>query len=215
MKLSIHLFTTFDGVSQSPGSAEEDTRGGFRHGGWFMPFFDEGCGHAIDAWYERCGALLLGRRTFDTFASHWPHVTDPEDSVAAQINRGHKYVVTSSPLGETWADTSTLLGDGFLEDVARLKAVEDDLELQVHGSIHLARTLHEAGLVDIYRFLVAPVVVGAGSRIFTPDTPPTAMRVEQSTVTASGVFATEMTPRDFGNSLSVTVEDGKNIIVDA
>lgn len=215
MRLSINLFTTFDGVSQGPGSAAEDPRGGFTRGGWLMPYFDDGCGQAVDGWFRRCGALLLGRRTFDTFASHWPQVMDPADAVADQINNRRKYVVTSSPLGEIWADSSTALGDGFLEDVARLKTVDDDRELQVHGSVRLARTLHQAGLVDIYRFLMAPVVVGGGSRLFDADGPACGMHVAQSTVTASGVLSTEMTPGAFENSLAPAVRDGQDVVIDS
>lgn len=212
MKLSINLFTTFDGVSQSPGAPDEDSRGGFTRGGWLMPVFDEGCGKAVNGWFDRCGALLLGRNTFDTFASHWPLVTDPADAVAGIINNGQKYVVTSSPLGDVWKDTSTELGEDFLEEIARLKGNESDLELQVHGSVRLARTLHEAGLVDIYRFLVAPVVVGSGSRVFSADGPAYAFNVEQSTVTENGVNAIEMTPRPFENTLAATVQDGQDVI---
>src|SRR5690625_767208 len=158
MKLSVNLFMTFDGVSQGPGSPEEDPRDGFTRGGWLMPVFDEGCAAAVHGWFERCGALLLGRRTFDIFAAHWPQVADSGDLVADRINNQRKYVVTSTELGSTWADSSTALGAGFLDDIARLKEAENEQELQVHGSIRLARTLHEAGLIDVYRFLVAPVV---------------------------------------------------------
>lgn len=215
MELSINLFTTFDGVSQGPGSSEEDTRGGFTRGGWLMPLFDEGCGQAVDGWYERCGAMLLGRNTFDTFASHWPRVTDPDDRIAAHINRDHKYVVTSSPLGEVWSDTSTALGEGFLDEIARLKETESDLELQVHGSVRLARTLHEAGLVDVYRFLVAPVVVGSGSGLFGGEGAPAhTMSVQQGSVTSNGVFAVEMRPHPFENSLTPTVQDGRDTVVE-
>lgn len=216
MILSLNLFTTFDGVSQSPGSAAEDPRDGFTRGGWLMPVFDEGCGNAVNGWYERCGALLLGRRTFDTFATHWPNVTDPADAVADRINNKHKYVVTSSPLGETWADTSSALGDGFLDEIAQLKAADSELELQVHGSIRLARALHEAGLIDVYRFLVAPVVVGRGARLFDGNGPACAMHVEEgATVTEKGVFVTEMTPREFKNSLTAAVQDGQDVIVES
>lgn len=210
MKLSINLFMTLDGVSQSPGSPEEDTRGGFTRGGWLMPVFDEGCGRAVSEWFTHTSALLLGRSTYDTFAGHWPQVTDPEDRVAAQINQGEKYVVTSSPTGSMWADTTTVLGEDFLDRIRELKTRPGD-ELQVHGSIQLARSLHQAGLVDVYRFLIAPVVVGEGSSVFGPDNPASTMTVTGSTVTGSGVVSLELTPGEFRQTAAV-VEDGKDRI---
>lgn len=210
MKLSINLFMTLDGVSQSPGSPEEDTRGGFSRGGWLMPVFDDGCGQVVGEWFTHTSALLLGRSTYDTFAGHWPQATDPEDQVAAQINQGPKYVVTSSPVGEVWADTTTELGEDFLDRIRELKTQPGD-ELQVHGSIQLARTLHQAGLVDIYRFLIAPVVVGEGLSVFGPDNPASTMTVTSSTVTDNGVVSLELTPGEFRQAAAM-VEDGKDSI---
>lgn len=216
MKLSINLFRTFDGVSQGPGSAHEDPRDGFENGGWLMPVFDEGVGAAVNGWFEKCGALLLGRRTYDTFASHWPQVTDPNDPVAATINGVHKYVVTSSALTtDVWADTTTVLGDDFLERIRELKDSDAEGELQVHGSVKLARTLHEAGLVDVYRFVVAPVVVGGGSGVFDAGGPAAAMTVTESTVTPNGCVVLEMVPGEFVNDLTAAVEDGQDVIREA
>lgn len=212
MKLSINLFTTFDSVSQGPGSPDEDTRNGFSRGGWLMPVFDQGSGETVNGWFEKCGALLLGRRTFDTFATHWPKVTDPADVTADRINNSHKYVVTSTPLGQTWSETSTAFGKNFLDEIATLKARDSDVELQVHGSIRLARTLHREGLIDIYRFLVAPVVVGEGAGLFDNDGPAYAMNVERSSITENGLLAIEMTPQEFTNTLTASVHDGKDSI---
>lgn len=215
MKLSVNLFMTLDGVSQAPGGPDEDTRGGFEHGGWLMQVFDDGCGQATSGWYDHCGALLLGRHTYDTFASHWPRVTDPDDAVAAHINNDHKYVVTSRPLGDVWQDTSTALGEDFLAEIEELKKRDSDLELQVHGSIQLARTLHEAGLVDVYRFLVAPLVVGGGAGIFSGENAPALlMNVTNGTVTENGVFSVEMTPSQFTKTLSAAIVDGKDTVVE-
>lgn len=210
MKLSVNLFMTLDGVSQGPGSPEEDTRDGFTHGGWLMPLFDEGCGRAVDGWYSHTSALLLGRRTYDTFASHWPQVTDPEDRVAAQINQGPKYVVSSSAVGEPWASTTTVLEGNFLEKIQQLKSLPGD-ELQVHGSIRLARTLHQVGMVDLYRFLIAPVVVGGGAGIFDAEGPAFTMAASNSTVTGNGVVALELTPGEF-RAASAAVEEGKDTV---
>lgn len=210
MKLSVNLFTTLDGVSQSPGGAEEDTRGGFTSGGWLMGVFDPGCGETVDGWFSRCDAILLGRRTYDMMSGHWPQVTDPQDAVAAKLNHGPKYVVTSSPVDGAWAGTTTALGADFLDRLAAIKA-EGGGELQVHGSIRLARALHEAGLVDVYRFLIAPVVVGRGAGLFTDTSAAHTMTVTDSRVTQNGVVAIEMTPGELRTGLAV-VEDGKDAI---
>lgn len=213
MLLSVNIFMTLDGVNQARGAPEEDTRGEFSHGGWLMSVFGEGCGQAVDRWFENCGALLLGRHTYDTFASHWPQVTDPEDPAADLINASQKYVVTSSPVGDVWADTTTALGDDFLDEIARFKGVTHSKELQVHGSIQLAQTLHKAGLVDLYRFLIAPVTVGPGFGIFKDGGPSYNMHVVHGAVTDKGVFDVEMTPADFEDRKTVSIEYGKEVVV--
>lgn len=208
MELSINLFMTLDGVCQAPGSPEEDTRGNFTRGGWLMPLFDEGCGTTVNEWYSHTTALLLGRRTYDTFAAHWPQVTDPEDHVAAQINHGYKYVVTSSPLDDTWATTTTALRGDLFDSVQELKAQPGE-ELQVHGSVQLARALHQAGLVDTYRFLIAPVVVGGGAGLFSDADSASTMTVNHSVTTENGVIALELTPGEFSQA-QATVKDGRD-----
>lgn len=210
MRLSINLFMTLDGVCQGPGSPDEDTRGGFTRGGWLMPVFDEGCGRAVDSWYSHTSALLLGRTTYDTFAGHWPDITDPDDRVATQINRGPKYVVTSSPIGDAWTETTTVLGADFRDRIRALKEQPGD-ELQVHGSIQLAAALHRARLVDVYRFLIAPVVVGAGASVFGDEDPASTLAVTSSDVTDSGVIALDLTPGEFRQA-AATVVDGKDTI---
>ena len=210
MRLSVNLFMSLDGVCQGPGGPDEDTRGGFDRGGWLLPHFDDGCGAAVGEWFERATALLLGRYTYDAFAGHWPHVTDPGDQVAATLNGSHKYVVSSSPAGDAWADTTTVLGGDFLDRVRALKAQDGD-ELQVHGSVRLARTLHEAGLVDVYRLLVAPAVVGAGARLFGADGPAGSFVVSRGAVTSSGVTSLVLEPRDF-TSATATVEGGRDSV---
>lgn len=178
-----------------------------------MPVFDEGVGEAVNGWFDRCGALLLGRRTYDIFASHWPNVTDPADPVAATINGVHKYVVTSSARdADAWDDTSTALDGDFLQQIQELKDSDAPGELQVHGSVKLARTLHEAGLVDVYRFLVAPVLVGGGSGVCTGTGPASTMTVTHSAITPNGCLVIEMTPGDFVNDLTAAVEDGQDVI---
>lgn len=209
MKLSINLFMTLNGVSQAPGGLDEDTRGGFTDGGWIFTVWDDDCGQAVTRWFDRCGALLLGRTTYDIFAGYWPQVTDPDNTVATILNTVQKYVVTSSQVGDAWADTTQVFDGNFLEAISDLKAVENDKDLQVHGSIQLARALHEAGLVDIYRFLVAPVTVGPGLGLFDTPGPSLKMHVQHGVITENGVFDVEMTPEELHTAHAPTVQDGK------
>lgn len=210
MKLSMNLFMTLNGVSQAPGGPDEDTRGGFTDGGWLFTVWDDDSGAAITRWFDQCGALLLGRTTYDIFAGYWPQVTDPEHQVATILNTAHKYVVTSSPVVGAWSDTTTALNGDFLADIAALKNQDSDQELQVHGSIQLARTLHEAGLVDLYRFLIAPVTVGPGLGIFDGHGPSFKMNVQHGMVTENGIFDVELTPEELHISQTAAVQDGKD-----
>lgn len=139
-------------------------------------------------------------------------MTDPENEVASILNSSQKYVVTSSPVGDVWDDSTTTLDDNFLDDIVKLKAVDSSQELQVHGSIQLARTLHEAGLVDIYRFLIAPVTVGPGLGIFDGPSPSYRMHVQHGEVTENGVFDVEMTPEALQITQRAAVHDGKDAL---
>lgn len=212
MLLSVNLFMTLDGVSQAPGSADEDRRGGFREGGWLMPYFDDGCGQAVDRWFSRCGQLLLGRFTFDSFSAYWSQVTDEGDAVATILRDTPKHVVTSRPLGDVWAETSTALSEDFLADIALLKKQDSDKELQVHGSIQLARELHDAAMIDIYRLVIAPVVVGEGAGIFYGSGPALSMTVTHHAITDSGVTVLELTPGDFVHDRQPSIREGRSVI---
>jgi len=112
------------------------------------------------------------------------------------------------------AETTSVLGDGFLADVAELKASFGDKELQVHGSIQLARTLHNAGLVDVYQFLIAPVIVGPGARLLDGSGPSYEMNVQHTVVTDNGVFDVEMTPLQLDITQQPTVRDGQETVDD-
>lgn len=210
MKLSVNLFMTLNGVSQAPGGPDEDTRNNFSDGGWLFTVWDDSCGTAVNRWFEQCGALLLGRTTYDVFAGYWPQVTDPQNDVARILNTSQKHVVTSSPVGDEWADTTSVLDDIFLAAVAELKTVDSTKELQVHGSIQLTRALHKAGLVDVYRFLIAPVTVAAGFSLFDEPGPSYRMNVQHGTVTENGVFDVEMRPEELQITQTAAVQDGKD-----
>lgn len=158
--ISVTAFISIDGVMQAPGSPEEDPSNGFTSGGWVVPFIDGVFGDFMDGVFATQAGFLLGRATYDIFASHWPKVTDPGDLVATKLNTLPKYVVTTRP-GLGWGPVTALP----LEGVSRLKASIDG-ELQVHGSPQLARSLLGAGLVDTMNLLVFPVLLGSGKRLF-------------------------------------------------
>ncbi|MGP4085153.1 dihydrofolate reductase family protein [Streptomyces sp. KR55] len=184
-KLVLNSFVTLDGVHQAPGGPQEDTRDGFEQGGWTVPYADEDFGRFVNEVFERAGAFLLGRRTYDIFAAYWPKVTDPDDPIASPLNALPKYVASSTLTGPDWAGT-TVIGGDLAKEVADLKERTDG-ELQVHGSGALARSLLALDLIDTVHLLTFPVVLGAGRRLFAEGTVPTAFRHTGGRITAAGV----------------------------
>ncbi|WP_330232465.1 dihydrofolate reductase family protein [Nocardia sp. NBC_00508] len=185
MELSLTQFVTVDGVCQAPGGPQEDTSGGFTHGGWSVPFGDTEFGAFIDEVFERADAFLLGRRTYEIFAGYWPKVTDPDNPVAVQLNALPKYVATATLEHADWAGTELLRGD-VVAEVTALKQ-RPGRELQVHGSRNLAHTLLSNGLVDTLHLLTFPVLLGTGKRLFTSEVQPTGLRLTDYRVTGSGI----------------------------
>ncbi|WBB78667.1 dihydrofolate reductase family protein [Micromonospora sp. WMMD882] len=211
MKLSVNMFMTLDGVVQGPGGAEEDPSGGFTRGGWAIPHIGDDWGRVVGGWFDRTDALLFGRFTYQLMAAFWPHVTDPDDQVAARLNTRPKYVVsgTLADADAGWAGSTVLRGD-LLAAVRELKRLPGD-ELQVHGSARLARTLHAAGLVDVYRLLVFPVTVGDGKRLFDAQAPATGFRTVSAETTSTGVTSLVFEPVPF-TAGGVAVVDGREEI---
>ena len=166
MRLVFMTFISLDGVTQGPGSPEEDTSDGFRRGGWFVPHLDQIVVGAVKAWAEAADAYLFGRRTYTAFAEAWPNMPDPDDPVARSLNTSRKYVVsnTLADADATWGPATVLRGD-ITSTVKDLKQ-RSGREMQIHGSTTLGRHLLDAGLVDELRLIVAPVVVGDGRRLF-------------------------------------------------
>jgi dihydrofolate reductase len=187
MRIVISEFMSLDGVCQAPGGPEEDLDGGFRHGGWSMPFFDpEVMGAAIGAGFASTEALLFGRRTWQVMAAAWPERAG--DEFADSMNEIEKHVV-SSTLTEsdlTWKNTSLIAGDGALDAIRALKA-RDGGDLQVMGSLSLARSLLEADLVDELNLMIEPVRLGGGKRLFPDDGNARPMRLVSHAVASTGV----------------------------
>jgi dihydrofolate reductase len=183
-KLTITTFVSLDGVMQAPGGPEEDRDGGFASGGWVVPHFDEGTGAFVQEIYGRVTAFLLGRRTYEIFASHWPHHDDPNDPVANNLNHRPKYVATRTLDALSWQH-STIVRD-VVRDVTALKQSLDG-ELQVHGSGDLAQTLIAANLIDTFYVMIFPVVTGPGKRLFGGGTVPSELKLVQSSTTTNGI----------------------------
>ncbi|MFJ8885318.1 dihydrofolate reductase family protein [Streptomyces sp. NPDC102402] len=185
-ELTLTAFVSLDGVMQAPGGPDEDTTGGFAYGGWLAPFADEGMGAFMNEVFDRSGAYLLGRRTYDIFSAYWPRVTDPEDPIASRLNTLPKHVVSTTLTDPGWENTTVVAADVPAE-VARLKERTAEGELQIHGSGILARSLLEHGLIDEINLLVFPVCLGSGRRLFADGGKPTAFELTGVRPTGSGI----------------------------
>jgi dihydrofolate reductase len=192
MRLTMHTFLTLDGVMQAPGGPGEDDDGGFEHGGWSFPYGDDDFGAAVVGWFANADAFLLGRKTYQIFAGHWPKVTDPNDPIAGKLNALPKYVASTTLDSVGW-NNSALLGGDVVAEVAKLKEQPGN-ELQVHGSGKLAHTLIDHDLVDEYRLLFFPVHLGSGKKLFRDGGKPAALKLISSTTTSTGVIIATYQP---------------------
>jgi len=192
-KVIVNEFMTLDGVVQAPGGDEEDTSGGFEHGGWHMPFMDEVAQKDVLEGINEAGGFLLGRRTYEIFAAYWPNAPEEEQVIAEPLNTKPKYVV-STTLAEPleWQNSTLLQGDVPVA-VAALKQ-EAGGDLHVIGSSDLVQTLIENDLVDELRVMIDPLVVGGGKRIFRDDGALKPMRLLDSQVTSTGAFLARYAP---------------------
>jgi dihydrofolate reductase len=185
MELTATTFITIDGVMQSPGAPEEDRSGGFDLGGWVIPYADDSMGSFIADVFARADAFLLGRRTYEIFARHWPGVAD-ENPVAAALNRLPKHVASTTLKAADWEGEELIDGD-LVAAVEELKR-SPGRELQVHGSGDLLHTLMGAGLIDRHRLLVFPVALGTGATLFVDRDAASAYELESSETTDAGVL---------------------------
>ncbi|MEU4404526.1 dihydrofolate reductase family protein [Streptosporangium sp. NPDC023963] len=216
MLLSVNIFVSLDGVMQGPGAPDEDRSNGFDRGGWLVPHASAHTNEVVENWFREAGAFLFGRTSFGLLGGYWPKVTEPDNLIATKLNTLPKYVVSSTLADEEagWSPTTVLRGD-VVDEVRRLKGLPGK-ELQVHGSWMLVQTLHRAGLVDVYRLLQYPVVVGTGKRLF-PDgsTPATFTTVEESSRLPGGVVSLTLEPVSLGaiSAGEYTVDEGRSVTV--
>jgi dihydrofolate reductase len=183
-ELTLTTFLTLDGVMQAPGGPGEDESGGFAHGGWLVPHFDDDMGKTMVEIFQKADAFLLGRTTYDLFAAYWPRITDPNDLIATKLNTLPKYVASRTRSTFGWNKSS------LVRDV--VKEVDDikkryPREVQVHGSCGLAQTLIEKDLIDEYRLLTFPLVLGTGKRLFGSGAVPAMFTLVRSGTTSTGV----------------------------
>ncbi|MFI1104001.1 dihydrofolate reductase family protein [Streptomyces melanogenes] len=184
--LIVTAFVTLDGVMQAPGGPGEGVDAGFEHGGWQVPYGDDDLVHLMAEMFERSADhLLLGRRTYDMFASYWPRVTDEKNRIAVRLNSMPKYVASRTPRTLEWNNSHLLAGEAA-QSVARLKEQVDGV-IMTQGSGDLISTLQRHDLVDEYRLLVYPVILGTGRRLFGEGAAPTAWTLKETRATGTDV----------------------------
>ncbi len=196
-RIVVSEFLTLDGVMQGPGGPDEDREGGFEHGGWQGPYWDDASqGAAVDAAMKSTGGLLLGRKTYDIFAGYWPNA-DADQDFAEVLNALPKYVVSTTleePL--SWQN-STLIKERVPETLAELKG-QMDKDLLVFGSGGLVQTLIQHGLIDRYLLMIHSVVLGSGKRLFREGLPKTGLRLVDSEIASTGTLIVTYEPGEPG-----------------
>ncbi|HEV8653641.1 MAG TPA: dihydrofolate reductase family protein [Actinomycetes bacterium] len=194
-RVIVQEWMALDGVVQAPGAADEDTTGGFEHGGWHLRYFDDLSQKWVVETLTGAGGFLLGRRTYEGFAAHWPNASEEEQVVAEPLNTKPKYVASrtlTEPL--EWQNSTVLRGD-VAKAVVALKQ-EDGDDLLVIGSSELVQTLIEHDLVDEFRVMIDPLVVGGGKRIFRDDGALRPLRLLDSKVTTTGAILATYAPAE-------------------
>ncbi|MFN8383721.1 MAG: dihydrofolate reductase family protein [Anaerolineales bacterium] len=181
-KIIVLEHISIDGVIQAPGGPEEDTSGGFAHGGWISAYSDEILGTALRKQMNSQFDLLLGRKTFDIWAPYWPQHAD----IWPGANMATKYIASNSIASSEWEPSVILSGD-IAEKVAKIKQ-QSGPDLHVWGSGNLIQTLIQHDLIDVFWLMIYPLTLGAGKRLFADGTIPMAFKVTESTVTPSGVI---------------------------
>jgi dihydrofolate reductase len=208
-KVIVGAFVSMDGVMQAPGGPDEDPTGGFKYGGWVAPMADTDpvFGEEIGKLFGQPYDLLLGRKTYEIFAAHWPYAEGgPDDEIAKQFNRITKYVATKSGDVDTSWDKTVVLGDAA-KDVAKLKR-EDGPALVTQGSTEIVHALLAAGLVDEIHVFMFPVLLGKGKRLFDTNGLPSAYKLTHSQVSPMGLIVATYVPA--GEVQHMTIRGAEN-----
>jgi dihydrofolate reductase len=192
-KLIANEFTSLDGIAQAPGAVDEDTSGGFRHGGWHLQYFDDASQRWVLKSITEAGAYLLGRRTFEIFAAHWPNASEDEQVIAEPLNSKPKYVASTTLSDPLEWENSTVLQGTVPDAVAALKQ-EDGGDIHVIGSTQLVQTLFEHDLVDEFRLMIDPLVLGGGKRVFRDDGALRPLQLVDHEVTTTGAILATYAP---------------------
>jgi dihydrofolate reductase len=192
-KVVVSNWLSLDGVAQSPGYADEDPSGGFDRGGWHLRYMDDVAGRRLVEDLNEAGGFVLGRRTYEIFAGHWPNASDEEQALARPLNAKPKYVASTTLTEPLEWENSTLLEGDVAEAVAALKQ-QDGGHLRVIGSTVLAQTLIEHDLVDEFRLMIDPLLLGGGKRLFRDDGVARPLRLVDSQVTATGAILATYAP---------------------
>jgi dihydrofolate reductase len=189
-KVVVNEFLSLDGVAQAPGGEDEDTSGGFAHGGWSMQYMDESSMNRVLGAINEAGAYLLGRRTYEIFAAYWPNAQEEEQVIAEPLNTKPKHVASATLENPLDWENSTVLEGSVPEAVAALKQ-EDGGDLHVIGSLDLLETLFEHDLVDELRLMIDPVLLGGGKRLFVDDAKLRPLQhVDSQVATTGAILAT-------------------------
>jgi dihydrofolate reductase len=191
-KIIVGAFTSLDGVMQAPGGPEEDPTHGFKFGGWFAPLVDDKTGEIIGEMLGKPFDLLLGRKTYDIFAAHWPYV-DKDDPIGPLFDRITKFVATRDASRKLTWQNSEPLGSDVVATLKKLKQ-SDGPDLLTQGSADFLKTLFAEGLVDQVNIFIAPVILGKGKRLFGDDGKPTGLKLVSSSTTPSGIVVARYVP---------------------
>ena len=189
-RLIVSTFMSLDGVMQAPGGPGEDDSGGFEHGGWSVNHWDERMGEVMTEATSKPFAMVLGRRTYDIMAAHWPHAS--EEAGGPTFNNATKYVASRGRPNLEWSNSVLIEGDAA-EGLAALKR-EDGPELQVHGSATLIQSLLRSNVIDEYRVWLFPVLLGTGKRLFGEGTQPSTLQLTNTTISSTGVIIATYEP---------------------